>query len=113
MTYNQMAEMFTTMGWAFTTEIVDVLEKGGNIKKLANGMVQILDFKGFAKAMKIDTSTPEFADAFKSYNDAMIDRMKATRDNVLEEINSIPEAKPGDILNLSALSAKMGSGLFK
>lgn len=109
MTYNQLAEMFTAAGWKFTTDTIDQL--GNNISKLNNGRVRINNFKGFADALGINTNSPEYLEAFKSYNDALIKESQFVEKTINDELNNLVKAKPGDLINISGLYTKVGEML--
>lgn len=109
MTYNQLAEMFTAAGWKFTTDTIDQL--GNNISKLNNGRVRINNFQGFANALGINTSSPEYLEAFKSYNDALIKESQFVEKTINDELNNLVKAKPGDLINISGLYTKLGDKL--
>ena len=74
-----------------------------------NGKVKVTNFESFAKALGINTNSPEYLEAFKSYNDALIKESQFVEKTINDELNDLVKAKPGELINLTGLYTQMGS----
>jgi len=76
-----------------------------------NGKVKVTNFESFADALGIETNSPEYLEAFKSYNDALIKESQFVEKTINDELNNLVKAKPGDLINISGLYTKLGDKL--
>ena len=96
MTYTAFAAILSDAGIEMTDDIIrDYTESLGGNK------MRIKDFASFARVMKWDYDSEEYTSAFKSYNDALIERNTQVKDNINEELQGLKDFKAGDWLNLT------------
>jgi len=69
MTYTTFGAILSTAGIEMTDDIVNQYTES-----LGGGKMRIKDFAAFARVMKWDYDSEEYTSAFKSYNDALIER---------------------------------------
>ena len=111
MTYSQLAEIYTQAGIELTEELVDAMEEVGIIKGLGGNKLMIQDFRAFAKQMNWGEGSEEYINAFKAYNDSLIEYDRQTEKSIVEEIKNVAAAKPGDKINLTHFVSQLENGL--
>ena len=111
MTFSQLAEIYTAAGLELTEELVDAMEQTGIIHSLGGNKLMIKDFKAFASQMGWKAGSEEYINAFKAYNDSLIDYDRQVEKSIVEEIKNVAGAKAGDKINLTYLTSILGDGL--
>ena len=71
------------------------------IQKIGNGKIRIYDFATFADKMGWQQGSEEYVAALKTYNDSFIKLNRRRQKDIIEEVNSVADAKAGDKLNLT------------
>lgn len=108
MTYTRFGEILAKNGVKMTELMVRNLEDSGVIKGIGGNKMRILDFAEFARNMGWDQNSEAYISAFKSYNDSLIEINRKTERNIVEEAKKIMDAKPGDLVNITELTNKLG-----
>ena len=107
MTFTRFGEILANAGIQLTENMVDDLEASGVIGLMGGNKMKIVDFQAFADLMQWDANSEEYISAFKSYNDSLIEMNRQAERNILEEVESIADAKGGDWLNITQLMSKL------
>ena len=98
MTYDALGTMLGKYG----IELKGWLEQNTGIyEKIGNGKVRITDFTKFADQMGWEAGSEEWTNAFKTYNDGLIEANKKVKDSIEGELKGFAELQPGDWLNLT------------
>lgn len=108
MTYTRFGEILAKNGVKMTELMVRNLEDNGVIKGIGGNKMRILDFAEFARNMGWDQNSEAYVSAFKSYNDSLIEINRKTERNIVEEAKKVMDAKPGDLVNITELTSKLG-----
>ena len=106
MTWTQLGEILEKAGKKLE-DVYDDLESIG-VEAIGAKKVRIFNFEAFAREMGYGKGSREYTEAFKSYNDGLINYDKEISSNIKDEINSLIDAKPGDQVNLTYLWSKYG-----
>ena len=109
MTYTRLGEILATKGIELTDEFLT--QYSNAIQKLGGGKIRITNFDKFATEIMgwtdIDTSSEEYISAFKTYNDSLVDMNRKAERNIIEEVQSLENAKGGDWINLTQLYSEL------
>ena len=107
MTYESLGELLEKYGdenfKSLEYAMAHMTELG--IEKIGNGKIRIYDFATFAKQMGWEQGSEEYISALKTYNDSFIKLNRRREKDILEEVNSVAEAKAGDKLNLTEFAS--------
>ena len=110
MTYEAFGELLAS----YDIKLEDVLNGIGKDGKPANwgveqdflGNIRITDFDAFAKQMKWDINSPEYAEAYSQWVDSMAELQNkpiSMMESAAEELKGLTEAKAGSVVNVSYL----------
>lgn len=99
MTYDALGELLAK----YNKELEDVMlnKSDYGLEQIGGGKVRIFDFAAFASSMGWEQGSEEYISAFKTYNDSLIALNRKTEKSILEEVNSITDAKAGDKINVT------------
>jgi len=78
---------------------------------LGGDKLRINDFTKFAQLMNWDFDSPEYISAFKAYNDGLIEVNRQVEKSIADEINSLGDAKGGDLINVTQLATTLSQKL--
>lgn len=106
-TYQELADFFTTMGWEFTEKTMNDLKAAGILESIGGNKVAIKDWRALAEIAGFDYSSPEYISGLSAYNDAIIKMNEATKDAIDDEISKLSSAQGGDLINLTYLTRKI------
>ena len=81
------------------------------ITAIGAGKIRITDWESFSSGLGLVGGTEEYIDAYKSFNDGVIEQNKKIKENIKSEINSIKDANPFDEINLTQMWATYGEAL--
>ena len=109
MTYDSLGSLLANYG-ASLEEVANNWSKYG-ISQIGNGKIRIDDFTTFANQIGLEGNTGEYVTAFKAYNDSLIALDRETNKAIVDEINSIVSAKPGERINLTYLQSFIDKNL--
>ena len=86
------------------------LYSGDLVEELGGGKVKINSFESFAtEILKItDTTSKTYIEAFRQYNDQIINGMKS---NISDEISNIASASKNDKINITSIYTGLGADL--
>ena len=75
MTYEAFGEILTKYGGTISSSLENVLKhpEDFGVESTGFGKVRITDFNRFASFMKFDINSPEYAEAYSSWVDSMIE----------------------------------------
>ena len=110
MTFTRFGEILADAGIELTEDMINNLKAANIIKLMGGNKMQIIDFNAFADLMHWDANSEEYISAFKSYNDSLIEMNRQAERNILEEAESIADAKGGDWINITQLMSKLQEG---
>ena len=105
MAYDAFADLLTKYGKDFEQTL-----KYTFVESTGFGKVRITDFDRFAKYMNFDINSPEYAEAYNSWVDSMIelqDQPKQIMQNAADQIKNIANAKGGDNINVSYIAKEL------
>ena len=111
MTFSRFGEILADAGIELSENMINQLEASGIVDLMGGNKMRIADFSRFADLMGWDASSEEYVSAFKTYNDSLISMNRQAESNILEEVSALGDAKGGDWLNLTQLSAKLGEAI--
>ena len=106
-TYQELADFFTTMGWEFTEKTMNDLKAAGILESIGGNKVAIKDWRALAEIAGFDYGSPEYISGLSAYNDAIIKMNEATKDAIDDEISKLSSAQGGDLINLTYLTRKI------
>ena len=120
MTYEAFGELLAS----YDIRLEDVLNGIGKDGKPANwgveqdflGNIRITDFDAFAKQMKWDINSPEYAEAYSQWVDSMAELQNkpiSIMESAAEQLQSLAEAKVGQAINVSYLEKVLPQNLLK
>ena len=111
-TYDELATLFTSLGWELSVETMDQLQKAGILEKRGGNKVAITDWKAFAQLAKFTPGSPEYVSALSAYNDALIKMNQEVEDQINNEIGNLTSYTRGTkAINLTYLYEKVTSKL--
>ena len=94
--YSQLAQISE----AFKIDLDDLLKM---VTQNADGT---FDASNLLDTLDFDKSSQEYINSIKAYNDSVIAKQNEVTDNIKDEIQNIGNAKPGDSVNLTQLTAE-------
>lgn len=106
MTYEALNTMLTNMGMSLEV-VTKNLEKYG-LKSLGAGKVRIEDWATFSSFMGFDSHSEEYASAFNTYTQSMIELNRQTELNILDQFKNAMKSTKDDQLNVSYLVTRFG-----
>lgn len=107
MTFSRFGEILADAGIELSKNMINQLEASGIVDLMGGNKMRIADFSRFADLMGWDANSEQYISAFKTYNDSLISMNRQAENNILEEVSALGDAKGGDWLNLTQLSAKL------
>ena len=115
-TYEAFGEILAKYGGTISSSLENVLKHPGDfgIESTGFGKVRITDFDRFASFMKFDINSPEYAEAYNSWVDSMIELQNqpvTIMQNAADQLKGLTEAKAGQKLNVSYLDRQMKGAL--
>ena len=111
-TYDELATLFTSLGWELSVETMDQLQKAGILEKRGGNKVAITDWKAFAQLANFTPGSPEYVSALSAYNDALIQMNQEVEDQINNEIGNLTSYTRGTkAINLTYLYEKVTSKL--
>lgn len=104
MSYTQLGEYLADSG----VQLWDVLrqEVKYGIEALGGGKVRISDFTAFADAMGWETDTEEYIEAFKSYNDSLINYRNQTKTQMQAELQALSQITTSGDVNITRIASE-------
>lgn len=104
-TYDEMAEVFTTLGWQFTEDNLAMLEQQNIIRRLGGDKLAITDWKTFASYAGYEPGSPQYTAALSAYNTALLKMNTEVEDAISSEISQFSSInRQTKAINLTYLS---------
>lgn len=107
MTYTEFGEMLTANGLSLTQQLLDSLKQNKILSEIGGGKIRIDNFSALANMMGWSTDSEEYLSALKTYNQAMIALNRHYEQNIIEELQALSSAKPGDLIDITTLFSKI------
>ena len=104
MSYTQLGEYLAESG----VQLWEVLRQEADygIEALGGGKVRISDFTAFARAMGWETDTEEYIEAFKSYNDSLINYRNQTKTQMQSELQALSQMTTSGDVNITRIASE-------
>lgn len=104
MSYTQLGDYLTEYGLQLK-DILNEADKYG-IEALGGGKVRISDFTKFAREMGMETDTEEYLEAFKSYNDSVINYRNQTKTQMQSELQALSQMTTSGDVNITRIASQ-------
>lgn len=113
MTYQAFGELLANEGIKMSEALVNKMKDSNIISDIGGGKLRINNFTNFAELMGWSSDSEEYTSAFKAYNDSLIELNRSAQKEIIEVFNKISSSKPGDWINVAALSKTTQESISK
>ena len=110
--FSSLGELLSKHDILLQDALTNQLAYGLNVDNFGN--IRIADWTSFATKVFGDNlkeveKTPEYLDAFKQYNESLIELNNQTKTHIKDEVNAIISAQGGDAIDISWLEEEFGA----